>query len=298
MNLEKALPRRTDPALHGLRGASRPRLVEERVRRVWGPLTLLVFALAASQFGCDRKTSTEPISGPAIPPKTALIPLTNMVAIKAGTFMRVKFPVTITRDYWIGKYEVTQGEFMALMGRNPSHFTGDSHRPVEKVTFFDVSNYCARVTERERVSGRLPVAYEYRLPTEAEWEHACRAGATNLFSFGDNPGVADQFAWTAENSDATTHPIGLKRPNPWELHDMHGNVWEWCLDWFEPYPAGPATDPVGPATSKFKVFKGGGWNQDVEYARWVNRFMMSPSNGIHFVGFRVALGLTPPRTTR
>ena len=268
------------------------------MRRVCGPLALLVFALAASQFGCDRKPSTEPINGAPLPPKTALIPLTNMVAIKAGTFMRVKFPVTITRDYWMGKYEVTQGEFMALMGRNPSHFTGDSNRPVEKVTFFDASNYCARVTERERVSGRLPVAYEYRLPTEAEWEHACRAGATNLFSFGDNPGVADQFAWTAENSDATTHPIGLKRPNPWELHDMHGNVWEWCLDWFEPYPAGPATDPVGPATSKFKVFKGGGWNQDVEYARWVNRFMMSPSNGIHFVGFRLALGLTPPRPTR
>jgi len=218
-----------------------------------------------------------------------------MVVIKPGTFMRIKFPVTITRDYWIGKYEVTQGEFAAVTARNPSHFTGDSNRPVEKITFFDASNYCATVTLRERKAGRLPASYEYRLPTEAEWEYACRAGSTNLFGFGDDASVSDQYAWTAENCDATTHPVGLKRPNAWGLYDTHGNVWEWCSDWFEPYPGAPLTDPVGPATSKYKLFKGGGWNQDVEYARASSRFMMSPSNGIHFVGFRLALGPIQPR---
>ena len=227
-----------------------------------------------------------------------LIPVTNMIAIKAGTFMRIRYPVTITRDFWIGKYEVTQGEFAAVVGRNPSHFAGDSNRPVEKVPFPDAGAYCSALTRREREAGRLPTGYEYRLPSEAEWEYACRAGTTNLFSFGDDPGIADQFAWTAENSDAMPHPVGLKRSNSWGLCDMHGNVWEWCLDWFEPYPAAPVTDPTGAVTSRFKVFKGGGWNQDIEYARSSSRFMMSPSNGIHFVGFRVALCQIPSPPAR
>lgn len=259
------------------------------------PAAFVVLALLlVCQVGCDRESSAP--SGDAnagaapAPRKAELIPMTNMVAIKAGTFMRIRFPVTISSDFWIGRHEVTQGEFAAALGRNPSHFTGDSNRPVEKVTFFDARSYCSAITERERQAGHLPAGYEYRLPTEAEWEYACRAGVTNLFNFGDDPKAAGQFAWTAENSDAATHPVGLKLPNSWGLYDMHGNIWEWCLDWFGPYPAAPVTDPVGVASNKFKVFKGGGWNQDAEYGRAANRFMMSPSNGIHFVGFRVVLG--------
>jgi formylglycine-generating enzyme required for sulfatase activity len=253
------------------------------------------------QSGCDNRSSSPSsklVESSPVPATTELVPLTNMVLIKAGTFMRIKYPVTISRDFWIGKYEVTQGEFTAVLGRNPSHFTGDSNRPVEKVTFLHASFYCSALTRREREAGRLPMDYEYRLPSEAEWEYACRAGTTNLFSFGDDPSVADQFAWTAENSEATTHPVGLKHPNPWGLYDIHGNVWEWCLDWFAAYPAAPLTNPTGPASSKFKVFRGGGWNQDIEFARSVNRFMMSPSNGIHFVGFRVALGQIQSRPAR
>src|SRR5256885_11592941 len=92
----------------------------------------------------------------------------------------------------------------------------------------------------------------YRLPSEAEWEYACRAGTTNLFSFGDTVNEADQYAWTLENSEGTTHPVGKKRPNPWGLYDMHGNVWEWCSDWFADYPATELKDPQGPAGGKFK----------------------------------------------
>lgn len=256
-------------------------------RQLGGVVALFVGVLGLS--GCRPAATVDP--GPT---RVELVPMTNFVAIKAGTFQRIKFPVTITRDFWIGKYEVTQGEFAAVAGRNPSHFAGDSNRPVEKVTFIDASNYCAAVTARERKAGRLPEGFEYRLPSEAEWEYACRAGSTNLFAFGNDAGVADQFAWTAENCDATTHPVGQKLPNAWGLFDMHGNVWEWCADWFEPYPAMPLSDPVGPPASKYKLFKGGGWNQDVEYARASSRFMMSPSNGIHFVGFRVALGRPLP----
>jgi formylglycine-generating enzyme required for sulfatase activity len=185
-----------------------------------------------------------------------------------------------------------------LAGKNPSHFQGDTNRPVEKLSYFDAAAYCAILSVRERQAGHLPPNFEYRLPTEAEWEFACRAGTTNAYSFGDDPVRADPYAWTLENSGSTTHPVGQKKPNAWGLYDMHGNVWEWCSDWFAKDPrTGPLADPIGPPQGKFKVFHGGGWNQTIEFARPANRFMMSPSNGIYFVGFRLALGSklgTPP----
>ncbi len=229
-----------------------------------------------------------------------LVPLSNMVPIKAGKYLRISHPVTLTRGFWMAKCEVTQGEFMAVMGRNPSHFTGSTNLPAEKLSWFDAQAYCRELTRQERAAGRLPATYEYRLPTEAEWEYACRAGTTNLYSFGDSPSEAEKYAWTMENSSSQTHPVGQKLPNPWGLYDMHGNVWEWCSDWFAPYPPTELVDPVGPESSKFKVFRGGGWNQAVEFARSRNRFMMSPTNGIYFVGFRVALGqiLQPPLAGR
>jgi formylglycine-generating enzyme required for sulfatase activity len=220
--------------------------------------------------------------------------LTNMVLIHAGSFIRLKQSVILTRDFWLGKYEVTQGEYAALTGKNPSHFTNDLSHPVEKVSQVDAMAYCAALTQRERQAGRLSPHYEYRLPSEAEWEYACRAGTTNAFSFGDSQALAEPFAWTEENSQASTQRVGQKHPNPWGLHDMHGNVWEWCLDWFGDYPPGDVTDPVGPATGKFKVFRGGGWNHEAKFARSSNRFMMAPSNGIYFVGFRLALAPSQP----
>ncbi|PYI88972.1 MAG: formylglycine-generating enzyme family protein [Verrucomicrobia bacterium] len=262
--------------------------------------SLLFVVTILWQLGCSNRGSEVP--NPKTPSSTAsrssvsqnggLVPLTNMIFIKAGTFMRIKFPVTLTRDFWLNKYEVTQGEYAAATGKNPSHFAGDPNRPVEKLSYFDAAAYCSAMTQREHDIGRLPPGWEYRLPTEAEWEYACRAGTTNLFSFGDSATNADQYAWTLENSESITHPIGQKRPNPWGLYDMHGNVWEWCSDWFAPYPAGHVTDPGGPAQGKFKVFRGGGWNNAIEFARSANRFMMSPSNGIYFVGFRMALSKT------
>jgi len=255
-------------------------------------LVLAIMGAAAGLLGCGpRDAGSASRSGAAAPPPVApvLVPITNMVSIKAGTFLRIKFPVTLTRDFWLGKFEVTQGEFERVMGKNPSHFPGDPARPVEKVSHGDALAYCAAVTKLERDAGRLPAGWEYRLPTEAEWEYACRAGTTNLFSFGDDALKAEPYAWTLENGENIPHPVGQKQPNPWGLFDMHGNVWEWCLDWFEPYPAGHLTDPVGPASGTYKVFRGGGWNNEVSMARSSNRFMMAPGTGIHFVGFRVAL---------
>jgi formylglycine-generating enzyme required for sulfatase activity len=216
-----------------------------------------------------------------------------MVLIKAGSFMRGRYRVTLTHDFWLNKYEVTQGEYAALIGKNSSNFEGDTNRPVEKVKFPEAEAYCAALTRRESENGRLQPGQIYRLPTEAEWEYACRAGTTNLYSFGD-VAPADEFAWTLENSEGTTHPIGQKKPNPWGLYDMHGNVWEWCSDWFAPFPTNDVVDPVGPAASKFKVFKGGSWNHNTEFARASSRFMMETNGGTTFVGFRVALGAPSP----
>jgi formylglycine-generating enzyme required for sulfatase activity len=262
-------------------------LMTQRNRTPLNAPLLLAAILVLSvllQSACDRRQSVAPI----------LVPATNMVFIKAGSFLRIRFPVTLTRDFWIGKYEVTQGEYESLLAKNPSHFRGNPNSPVEKVKFADALAYCDALTARERNAGRLPQNYQYRLPTEAEWEYACRAGTTNLFSFGDAVEQADQYAWTLRNSESTTHPVGQKLPNPWGLHDIHGNVWEWCNDWFTNYPAMALRDPTGPATGKFKVFKGGGWNNDVEFARSANRFMMSPATGIYFVGFRVVLSQIHP----
>jgi formylglycine-generating enzyme required for sulfatase activity len=252
--------------------------------------------LCGGGFACGPPKSDAPPQ-PAMPPASAptatVVPITNMVLIPAGTFLRSAHPVTLTRDFWLGKYEVTQGEYAGLMGTNPAHFQGDTNRPVEKVSVLDALAYCAALERREREAGRLPPGFHYRLPTEAEWEYACRAGTTNLYYFGDNSAEADQYAWTAENSEGTTHPVGQKQPNAWGLYDMHGNVWEWCQDWFAEFPQGQQNDPSGPQHGKFKVFRGGGWNQTVEFARVANRFMMSPSNGIYFVGFRVVLSKSP-----
>lgn len=249
---------------------------------------VLLPALLLICAACDQPVAPRD----AIPSTGPFIPIANMISVRAGSFLRDGEPVSVSRDYWLGKYEVTQAEFSGLLGRNPSHFKDEPKRPVEKVSFLDATAYCAALTKQEREAGRLPDGFEYRLPTETEWELACRAGSTNRFGFGDAPEDADPFAWTAENSGGTTHPVGLKQPNAWGFHDLHGNVWEWCLDWFTPTPE-MASNPqmrrhATPRT--FKIFKGGGWNQDAEFAGAANKFMMEPDKGIHFVGFRVALG--------
>ena len=246
-----------------------------------------LFLAIISFCACGRGPKQE--SGNAGTPSP--VPITNMVLIKAGTFVYQKNPVSVPRDFWIGKFEVTQADFAALTGRNPSHFKDCPDCPVEKVSLNDAVAFCAALTERERNAGRVPAGYEYRLPWEVEWEYACLAGSTNRFSFGPSPDEADPYAWTAENSDAKTHPVGQKQPNAWGLHDMHGNVWEWCLDWYKPEPGKPAP----PKADKYKIFKGGGWNQDAELAGAANKFMMPPANGIHFVGFRIVLAATAPK---
>ena len=214
----------------------------------------------------------------------------NLVWIPPGTFMMgsplseqdrlsnegPQTEVTISQGFWIGRYEVTQGEYLEITGANPSWFNGNRPtspnpvapsgdygtnllRPVESINFQSVSDYCSLLTEREQAAGRLPSGYVYRLPTEAEWEYSCRAGTTTRFSYGDDPNYSElnSNAWHSANSEAQTHPVGQKAPNPWGLYDMHGNVWEWCLDWFvTSLPGGSLTDPTGPASGSEIVHRG------------------------------------------
>ena len=214
-----------------------------------------------------------------------------LVPIKAGSFMMGDAPghkVTLTKAYWLGKYEVTQGEYEKLMGKNPSKFKGVK-LPVDTVSWTDALAFCAKLTDRERKAGRLPAGYEYRLPTEAEWEYACRAGAGTAYSFGDAADKLGDYAWYGENSGRTTHDVGGKKANAWGLYDMHGNVWEWCLDWYGAYTAGPATDPVGPRTGSGRVDRGGGWFIIASFCRAASRFRFAPALAFNGLGFRVAL---------
>jgi hypothetical protein len=146
--------------------------------------------------------------------------------------------VTLTRGFFMGRYEVTQGEYLAVMGNNPSIFSTnngfaeDPSRPVESVSWDNATAYCAALTQRERLAGRIGTNAVYRLPTEAEWEYACRGWTSTRFSYGDDIGYTNltNYAWYHDNCGGRTHPVGQKLPNLWGLYDMHGNVWEWCQD--------------------------------------------------------------------
>jgi formylglycine-generating enzyme required for sulfatase activity len=203
--------------------------------------------------------------------------------------------VTLTHGFWMGQREVTQGEYLAVVGSNPSQFTGDLNRPVESVSWFDATNYCALLTAQHLAAGLIPLGCRYRLPTEAEWEYAARAGTSTRFSYGDDPSAASltNHAWYAANSGALTHPVGQRTPNPWGLYDMAGNVWEWCLDWQGAYPGGFETDPQGPPSNPIgdKIIRGGAWDAFESDCRSAKRmgFGVSPFLKDFSLGFRVVL---------
>jgi len=195
--------------------------------------------------------------------------------------------VTISKGYWLGKYEVTKGQWQALMGSNPSYFTqSGTNAPVEHVSWNDAQEYCRKLTERERAAGRLPAGYEYSLPTEAQWEFACRAGTTGPYA---GTGTLSSMGWYDDNSGSTTHPVGQKQANAWGLYDMHGNVWEWCHDWYGSYPGGAVTDPTGASSGSYRVGRGGSWNLDAGFCRSALRIILDPSNRFINLGFRLAL---------
>ena len=234
---------------------------------------------------------------------------TNMVFIPANTFMLgspsnevgrspdegLQTSVTLSRGFWMSKFLVTQRDYLAVIGSNPSGFPGDLNRPVESVTWLDATNYCAKLTQQDLAAGRIPSGTHYRLPTEAEWECAARAGTSTRYYYGDDPGALSltNFAWYGAIGGATTKPVGLKQPNAWGLYDMEGNVWEWCQDWYGPYPGGAVTDPQGPASNALgvKVIRGGAWESFESDCRSARRSTeaVSPFISDFIIGFRVVL---------
>ena len=202
--------------------------------------------------------------------------------------------VTLTYGFWIGQYEVKQIEYQSILHVNPSWFIGDPDVPVESVSWEDGTNYCARLTDHERLAGRLPAGYVYRLPTEAEWEYAARAGTTTRFSYGDDPGYLQltNYAWYAANGGDQTHPVGQKLPNPWGLYDMYGNVREWCMDWYWGYPGGSVTNPTGPSSGSARVIRGGSYGLGAGGCRSAFRDAWGTHNWGSYWGLRVVLA--PP----
>ena len=224
------------------------------------------------------------------PPGTA-----GFVWIEPGTFVmgspvsevgrdsdEVQHTVTLTQGFWMGDHEVTQGEYEAVMRSNPSYFKGDLNRPVETVNWDDAVAYCKKLTERERAAVRITAQQEYRLPTESEWEYAARAGTT-----GARYGEPDAIAWQEGNHGSGTNPVKQKAPNAWGLHDMMGNVYEWCSDIYGKYPTGSVTNPTGPGSGSDRVYRGGCWY--TEPWRSANRNGHFPSRKDNGLGFRPVL---------
>jgi formylglycine-generating enzyme required for sulfatase activity len=197
--------------------------------------------------------------------------------------------VTLTEDFFLGATDVTQAQYEALMGANPSDFkNAGPNAPVEQVTWAEARDFCQKLTAWERAAGRLPAGWSFALPTEAQWEYACRAGTTGPYA-----GDTSAMSWYDRNSGGTTHPVGAKKPNAWGLYDMSGNVYQWCADWYaKRYPGGEVTDPTGPAEGTLHVLRGGGWYYDKSYCRSAYRDF-DPGYRANFIGFRVALCPVP-----
>jgi formylglycine-generating enzyme required for sulfatase activity len=189
----------------------------------------------------------------------------------------VQHRVTLTQGFWMMEHEVTQGEWSAVMGSNPSSFSScGASCPVEQVSWEDAVAFAKKVSAREGVS--------YRLPTEAEWEFAARGGASHVYA---GSGELGDVGWYTENSGGETHAVCGKSRNGYGLCDMTGNVWEWVGDWYGAYPTGSVTDPTGAAAGSFRVYRGGGWYFTARFARVASRGRFAPSLRFGFLGFRL-----------
>ena len=202
--------------------------------------------------------------------------------------------VSISYLLWMGAKEVTQEQYTLLMGNNPSHFSGNPNYPVERVTWFNARAYCAALNAQQAAMGSVPVGYEYRLPTEAEWEYACRAGTTTEFNTGPNlfcPDARFYYSYHSQSYCGSGSPtsVGSYPPNAWGLYDMHGNVWEWCLDSLAAYSGSAVTDPFVTGGAN-RVLRGGGWDYFSSDCRAAVRFGELPNGVNDGVGFRVVLG--------
>ncbi|MBP7429727.1 MAG: formylglycine-generating enzyme family protein [Candidatus Hydrogenedentes bacterium] len=286
-----------------------------RIPEVWGTdtmrdffdlrywmLMVCVLVIAAAIIGCQpsyQSNNDDYDDPPGATEETIMLPGNvplEMVWIPAGTFLMGRWypdeqdsvsdeapqhQVTLSQGFWMGKYEVTQTQWEAVMGSNPAYFSG-ANRPVEWVSWNEVQSF---ITALNSLTGET-----FRLPTEAEWEYACRGGRKTRFYWGDDPTYTQigNYAWYGSNSGGRTHDVGTKLPNGFDLYDMSGNVWEWCQDWYDAYSSGSVTDPTGPASGPHRVGRGGGWSSDGAYCRSAYRSSFDPSGTGDYIGFRLS----------
>ena len=273
---------------------------------------LVLTGLLAALSMADPAAAEEPVPPAQKEPVPAAAPLNRtieklgleLIWIKPGTFVMGSPPheadrnkaegpqteVTLTRGFWLGKTPVTQGQYEAVAGSNPSHFKAvGKDAPVEEVSWVDAMDYCHKLTGQERTAGLLPEGYAYTLPTEAQWEYVRRAGKTEAYA-----GNPDTMAWHKGNSDGTTHPVATKEANAWGLFDLSGNVLQWCFDWFGDYPGGAVTDPTGPDYGHFRMARGGSWRMGPELCRSAARAGGSAGRRDYTIGFRLALSPVRP----
>jgi formylglycine-generating enzyme required for sulfatase activity len=238
----------------------------------------------------------------------------KLVLIPKGAFMmgspesekgrfdgEVLHEVTLTKDFYLGVFEVTQVQYEMIMNDDPSRINvvdQGSRRigPVENVSWNEATEFCKRLSGKteEKTSART-----YRLPTEAEWEYACRAGSTSAFCYGEDENTLGEYAQFDQYPTYRykKRGVGLKKPNPWGLHDMHGNVWEWCSDWYAEYPEGSQTDPRGADSGLYRIRRGGSFMSSAIGCRSAVRISDAPDYKFETVGFRVALTVESPATT-
>ena len=217
----------------------------------------------------------------------------KMIRVEPGSFMmgsengdddETVHRVTLTQAYYLGETEVTQAQWRAVMGNNPSYFQGDS-RPVENVSWDDAVAFCRKLNDQ----GKAPRGWKFTLPTEAQWEYAARGGNKSRgYTYSGSNDVGD-VAWYTSNSGDETHAVRQKGANELGLYDMSGNVWEWCLDWYKSYSSGAVTDPQELQSSFYRVMRGGCWDNSAQYCRSAARPDSSPDNRDNGVGFRLAL---------
>jgi formylglycine-generating enzyme required for sulfatase activity len=223
----------------------------------------------------------------------------EMVLIPAGQFMmgapesdrmaesneKPQHRVRISKPFYLGKYKVTQDQWEAVMGENRSAFRGPKY-PVNGVNCDDCQKFIKKLNDKFPSRGG-----KFCLPTEAQWEYACRAGSTTPWCCGNDVSKLNQYAWYEGNNEFAIHPVGLKKPNAWGLYDMHGDLWEWCADIYDRryYAISPSNDPTGPAYPGQRVLRGGSWNVGPNYARSSRRSWLGPTVGSFLHGFRLAM---------
>lgn len=273
----------------------------------------IVFAMVSLLGGCDRSGQDvvekhDPIELAGVGEEELVIELQDgitlaMIQIPASAFiigepesdpdrLYTGLPrrgLEVPRPFYLGKYPVTQEQWQAIMGYNRSDFVG-AKNPVESVSWLECQKFVEMLNERvadQRV--------QFRLPTEAEWECACRAGTTTRYSFGDDPEQLGDYAWYADNSGGRTHPVGQKKPNLWGFYDMHGNVWEWCADGWDATLGEqlPLQEPSGRLPGAQRVYRGGGWAYFAPSCRSASRSFRAAFASYNVLGFRVALTEKP-----